>query len=426
MESSKREYYVRFNSPSISDCYCAGSYLVQALDGIVSNSCCFKGGKIYNRAYNTNYAKTWKVTDIDETGHIQGTIRWYAVNFNENDLCSLTNCYTITSKKTGSYPGLDFKNTWEIAPDGSRPQLKDNREITVTDLEITKLPPKTVYNAGEDLVKIGEITVTCSNGKTGTANLSETVLSGYDMNKVGKQQVKVSYKGGKGYFEITVNPIKATGITLNKTDIRMNKGETCTELKATVLPDNTTDKTVTWSSSNTSVAKVDDSGVVTAVGVGSAVITAKTSNGKATICTVNVVNPAKSIELQNIELNVGANKTLKPVITPSDTTSKISWSSSDPSVATVNERGLVKAVSRGRTQITAKTSDGPYAVCIVSVQAPTKKLNLSATEKTVYTGKTFKLKASVNPSDTTDTVICSADRNDIISVEPIYKDCSGL
>ena len=81
--------------------------------------------------------------------------------------------------------------------------------------------------------------------------------------------------------------VEATGITLDQSEVSLNEGETA-QLSATVQPEDTTDATVTWTSSNTAVATVDENGLVTALTAGEATITAATSNGLTATCTVTV------------------------------------------------------------------------------------------------------------------------------------------
>ena len=96
--------------------------------------------------------------------------------------------------------------------------------------------------------------------------------------------------------EETPTNVEVTGVTLDKTSLALRKGNTGT-LVATVLPANASNKAVTWSSSDTSVATVNSKGVVTAVKTGSAVITVKTANGKTAIANVSVTNPVVSVTL---------------------------------------------------------------------------------------------------------------------------------
>ena len=91
-----------------------------------------------------------------------------------------------------------------------------------------------------------------------------------------------------------LEPVQVTDVELDITQKALNVGDTFT-LTATVKPDNATDKSVTWSSSNTSVATVDENGVVTAVTEGTATITATASNGVEASCTVTVKQKGDSI-----------------------------------------------------------------------------------------------------------------------------------
>ena len=177
---------------------------------------------------------------------------------------------------------------------------------------------------------------------------------------------------------VTVVPnfVLATSITLNQTSAHMIEGETV-QLTATVLPEDATDKSVTWTSSDVAVATVDQNGLVTAVGAGVATIIATTvdvSNLTAS-CTVTVepnVVLATSIELNQTSANVNEGETLQLTATvmPEDATDKtVTWASSDETVATVDQNGLVTAVAAGTATITASTIDGSdlSASCEVTV-----------------------------------------------------------
>ena len=111
--------------------------------------------------------------------------------------------------------------------------------------------------------------------------------------KEGQTQITVTVGGQTASCTVTVTPrtISVESITLNKTQLSMVKGATET-LAATVLPTTATDKAVTWKSSDTAVATVEN-GVVTAVAAGNATITA-TAGGKTAICAVTVTNPSNS------------------------------------------------------------------------------------------------------------------------------------
>ena len=182
-------------------------------------------------------------------------------------------------------------------------------------------------------------------------------------------------------------PILAEGITLNNTSLSIIIGESAT-LSAAVSPDNATDKTIIWTSSDANVATVTN-GKVSAVGAGSAVIIATTANGKTATCTVTVVAPdvdvlPTGIVLSNTSLTItkGTTATISATITPFNATDKtIIWISSDESVATVSG-GMVRAVGEGTAAITASTSNGKIATCIVTVE--TKELDYLLSEDETY------------------------------------------
>ena len=179
-----------------------------------------------------------------------------------------------------------------------------------------------------------------------------------------------SYDDFKGFIYQT--QIAVTGITLNKTSLTLTEGGSET-LQATIQPSNATNKTITWSSSNTSVATVDSAGKVTAVKAGTATITATSNNGKKVNCTVTV--NAKTVAVTGITLNktsvafnVGGSETLQATIQPSNATNKtVTWSSSNTSVATVDSAGKVTAVKAGTATITATSNNSKKASCTVTV-----------------------------------------------------------
>lgn len=160
-------------------------------------------------------------------------------------------------------------------------------------------------------------------------------------------------------------------ITLNADEIELEIGETYT-LEAEVAPEDATDKTVTWTSSDSEIVVVAD-GVVTAVAPGSAVITA--SVGEITAeCRVKVAEPAPvvtGIELSEtmLTLTEGDIVTLTAKITPAEAAgAEVIWSTSDRAVATVTD-GTVTAISKGTVIITATV--GEYsASCTITVEAP--------------------------------------------------------
>ena len=168
----------------------------------------------------------------------------------------------------------------------------------------------------------------------------------------------------------TPSVVSVSSVSLNKTTLTLTEGES-EVLNATVKPDNATDKTVAWSSSDASVAKVEN-GKVTAVKAGTATISAKAGDKSAT-CTVTVnkkVVAVTSVTLNKTELTLteGEAETLTATVKPDDATDKtVTWTTSDASIATVDANGKVTAVKAGTATITAKAGD-QSATCMVTVK----------------------------------------------------------
>ena len=225
-----------------------------------------------------------------------------------------------------------------------------------------------------------------------------------------------SLDGKPGAVFINVN-IPTTGITLNQTSLTLNAGSSST-LTATVSPSNATNKTVTWTTSNASVATVSG-GKVTAVGPGTAIITATASGGQKATCTVTVRVPVTDISISKstLALTVGATSTLTATVEPSNASNKsYSWGSSNSAVATVNSSGLVTAKANGTATITATTTDGgKKASCTVTVTTPTSGVSISPTTSTIIKGQTRQLTATVAPSSASNKSVSWSSSNDTVA-----------
>ena len=224
--------------------------------------------------------------------------------------------------------------------------------------------------------------------------------------------------------KVTVVPTLAETITLDKAEISLEATETAT-LIATVLPELTTNKSVTWTSSNEAVVTVDANGVVTAIAVGEAIITATTTDGSdlSASCKVTVVPTlAESITLDKIEISLEATETATLIVTvlPELTTDKsVEWSSSNESVATIDANGLVTAIAVGEAIITATTTDGSdlSASCKVTV-VPTlaETITLDKAEISLEATETATLIASVLPELVTDKSVEWSSSDETVAV----------
>lgn len=209
-------------------------------------------------------------------------------------------------------------------------------------------------NAFKDSVKFSSITIPRS-----VTSISANAFSYLD---------KLTIYGVAGTYAETfakTNSIKfvdrqvsATSASLDQTALTLNKGASG-QLMLTVTPEDFTDEVV-WKSSDTAVVTVSDTGLVKAVGVGTATI--KVSVGKASAsCKVTVLQPVTSISLNRSSLTMEATDTfqLQASVYPSNAADqRVQWTSSDPAVASVDENGLVTALKKGTSTVTAAALDG--------------------------------------------------------------------
>ncbi len=156
--------------------------------------------------------------------------------------------------------------------------------------------------------------------------------------------------------------VAVTGVSVSPTTVTVGLGST-QQLNATIAPANATNQNVTWTSSNTAVATVNASGLVTAVATGTATITVKTVDGNKTATSAITVAaiPVSSVAVSptSASLYAGNTQQLTATISPANATNKnVTWSSNNTAIATVNSSGLVTAVSAGTATITATTQDG--------------------------------------------------------------------
>ena len=195
--------------------------------------------------------------------------------------------------------------------------------------------------------------------------------------KPGTATVTATAEGKSGTCAVTVKAkaVNVTEVTLDRTELTLTEGEAET-LTATVRPDNADNRKVTWSSDKTEIATVDGAGKVTAVKAGEAVVTVTTEDGgKTASCKVTVkakVVPVTGVDVKPWSVTIGANGTTKLTCTvaPSNATNRnVRWESDNPSVATVDSDGNVRAVSAGVAKVSAVTEDGGFrSGCTVTVK----------------------------------------------------------
>lgn len=210
---------------------------------------------------------------------------------------------------------------------------------------------------------------------------------------------------------VSADVVAVTGVTLDKTSLSLAPNGSST-LKATVAPSNASNKGVTWTSSDTTVATVSSTGKVTAKKDGTATITVTTKDGGFTAtCTVTVKTvKVTGVRVSNANATVkeGEKTTITAIVAPSNATNKeVTWTSADTSIAKVSQTGVITGVKAGTTTITVTTKDGGHkATVTVTVTAPVLAESVSISgAKTVQEGKSIKLTATVLPNNTDDKTV---------------------
>ncbi len=248
------------------------------------------------------------------------------------------------------------------------------------------------------------VTWSSSNTKIATVSKSGKITA----KKPGTVTITVKTKSGgyKDTCKLTVKKfVKLKSFRLNKSSVSINNGKTYT-LKPTFSPSNASNKTLSWKSSNKSVATVSSQGVVKGIKPGTAVISCYSkATGKTVKCTVKVKSvKVKTVLFGESTYTVKHNKTLqlKALISPTNATNKkIKWESSHPDFVKVSSSGKVTGLRLGKDSIiTATTVDGKHvASCRVKVaKVSVTGIKLNKSIASVYTGGTVTLTPTLSPS----------------------------
>ena len=189
--------------------------------------------------------------------------------------------------------------------------------------------------------------------------------------------------------------VPATSVKLSKSSITIGKGETV-KLTATIAPKSTSDKSLTWITTNSKVVTVSG-GKLVGKANGTATVSVKTSNGKTATCKVTVKTAADKVKLSKTTLTVGVGEkyTLKSSVTTNHASYARTYTSSNKKIVTVDSNGKITAKKTGTATITVKTFNGKKATCKVTVKKAPSKVTLNKKTLTLKKGKSATLKVSL-------------------------------
>ena len=247
-----------------------------------------------------------------------------------------------------------------------------------------------------------------------------TVSYTVDKNTSANQReatITINYESDSKEFKLIQTGHPVTELTLNKTSVTILAGESET-LAASAFP---LDTKVQWSSSSPAIASVDQNGKVTGLDNGTAIITVASADGtKTATCEVTVIVPVTGVSLDrtSAEIIKGDSMTLTAIVAPSNATNKnVIWTSSDPSVATVSQSGVITAIKAGSTTVVATTVDGEKtAACEIVVIVPVNSISLDKESLELIEGDGASLTATIGPDDATDKRITWKSSDDSIAI----------
>lgn len=284
-------------------------------------------------------------------------------------------------------------------------------EIPVKGVSIDK-PEECVYVGDRFKPDVAIVPENALNRNYTLKSLDERVAALDDdgfvvLKSYGKARIQATTEDG-GYTDVCEFDVyeHTVGIRFETEQARVRKGVRLT-LAAVAQPEGKTDGRLVWSSSDGSVASVDEEGVVSGKSKGEAVITVTAVDGGYTAeCRVRVYQPVTELRMDNrsVTVDTGNDIQLTATILPYDADNKsIVWSSDNPDVADVNGKGVVTGVKAGQTVIRATSEDeGISDFCVVTVNQPVTGVSLSKSELSFSKiGDAEQLVASVQPADAT-------------------------
>ncbi|MDF9828808.1 Ig-like domain-containing protein [Parabacteroides sp. PF5-6] len=313
----------------------------------------------------TNKRSTWKSSDmtvaaVDAEGKIVAVKAGNAtITVTAEDGSKTASCTVTVKAATVSVTGVKLnKATLSLA-------LGASETLTVTVAPENATNKKVAWKSTQTDIATVDGEGKVSAVKVGTASIVVTTEEGA--------------KADTCTLTVVAKAVAVTGVKLNKTTLSLTEGAS-EKLTATVTPNDATNKTVSWKSSDASIAIVDSDGRIVALKPGIIAITATTEDGgKTATCAVTVTAKVVTVAVTGVTLNQtslslveGGSESLSATVAPADATNKnVAWQSSNTAVAIVDNNGNVTALKAGTATITATTDDGgKTATCIVTVTAP--------------------------------------------------------
>ena len=231
---------------------------------------------------------------------------------------------------------------------------------------------------------------------------------------------------------VTSTKVEIESIDIVQEDISLRKGGSVL-LQVAVTPEDATVDSLTFTSDDTSIATVSNEGRINAINTGTTTITVKTSDNQfsdsvsvtVTESGTTVVSPV-SLQLIGLEngVSVGTSSRVAYIISPSNATTSLTWSSSDPSIATVNSEGVVTGVKAGTCTIMASTSNNissSLQITVSSNEVAVSRITING-DTSMQTGWTKLLQYTISPSNATNKNVTFTSSNSSV----VFVDSNGI
>ena len=354
---------------------------------------------------NLNYTELNIGIDVtQELGDVNSDVSWSNSN---NNIASLKNGY-VTGLSTGTTYITVNSGTYSST---CKVNVISNY-IPITDISLPSSSGELLLNDTQNIN--ASINPSNASNKILFYSSSNPSVASVDSsgnmtgNKIGNAIITILAENKSTSYKVSVvDKINLRGISISPETMTLTEGNTG-KLSISFSPENATDKSVTWKSSNTGIVTVDTSGNIKAISAGNATITVTSNDGEYTASskiTVKALDRSlKGISLNKTELTLDINETanLSVIYNPSYASNKeVTWSSSNKNIATV-ENGKVTAIKPGTTEIKVISNEGKYeSVCKVTVLSPPiESIKFEQDEQTVYVGSITTLKTISNPQET--------------------------
>lgn len=339
---------------------------------------------------NTDIAKVNSLGTV--TGASDGTARITATSIDNGSCVSYCDCTIVSGIVAVSKIALNKTSTMILA------DYSEQLEETITPSNATN--QNIIWSSSNNSVA----SVDSSGKVTAISNGSAVItVTSVDGNKTASCTCIVSD-----------TDISVESVSLNKesTTIEIKKSE---QLYASVSPVLAKNKAVTWTSSDTSIAVVDNNGTITGKKAGTSVISVISDDGKKTdscICTISEGTvPIEAVAIPAaLTIKKGSQQPLTLTFTPSGATNRnVIWTSSDESIATVDDSGIVTGISKGSAEIEVISADGKKSdTCLITVQVAVESIVLTPDPFTITTKNgTSSITVTYTPSDANTGLVTS-------------------